>query len=228
MFGFGRRLFGRAASIFQEVLMNVPNKQFRVASHLLIIVVTVLFSLSLYSSRAITLAQSGTPAATQCASVTDSDTTIKIGASVPITGKYASGGMQIQNGYLLGIADVNKAGGVQIGCQRMKLELTIIDDASDSTKTVQNMDTLNSSNQVVAYLGGFGSDLHVAAAAIAEKNKTPYIGVAFAVWGVHQKGFKYLFSPFPKSPTLLHSAFDMMDSLSPKPTNVGIFAEKTD
>src|SRR5262249_52274336 len=79
-----------------------------------------------------------------------------------------------------------------------------------------------------AYLGGFGSDLHVAAAAIAEKNKTPYLGVAFAVYGIHQKGFKYLFSPFPKSPSLVQSAFDMIDTLSPKPTNVGIFAEKTD
>ena len=36
-----------------------------------------------------------------------------------------------------------------------------------------------------------------AAAAIAEKNKVPYIGVAFALQKVHQQGFKYLFSPFP-------------------------------
>src|SRR5262249_55670508 len=45
---------------------------------------------------------------------------------------------------------------------------------------------------------------------------------------IHQKGFKYLFSPFPKSPALTKMSFDMMDSLSPKPTKVAIFAEKTD
>src|SRR5262249_50257737 len=122
---------------------------------------------------------------------------------------------------------INSAGGVVVNCQRMKLHLTILDDASDPTKTVQNLETLNSSN-VVAYLGGFGSDLHAAAAAIAEKNKVPYLGVAFALYKVHQQGFKYLFSPFPKSPDLVKSAFDMIDTLSPKPTKVGIFAEKTD
>src|SRR5579864_2189585 len=213
--------------------MNVPTIYRTPSSRLAIMLVAVLSVFALYSSQSPTLAQSGTPAATaqatqQCASVTDSADTIKIGASVPITGKYASGGVQIQDGYQLGVADINQAGGVVVNCQRMKLDLTILDDASDPTKTVQNMEMLYSNNQVVAYLGGFGSDLHAAAAAIAEKNKTPYLGVAFALYSIHQQGFKYLFSPFPKSPDLVKSAFDMLDTLSPKPTKVGIFAEKTD
>lgn len=212
--------------------MNVPVRQFTSSSRLLIILFTTLFVLSLFSSHAVTLGQGGTPAATaqatQCPSITDSTNTIKIGAVIPLTGRYASGGVQIQNGYQLGVDDINKAGGVVVACQRMKLELTILDDASDPTKTVQNMETLYSSNQVVAYLGGYASDLHAAAAAIAEKNKTPYLGVAFALYQIHQKGFKYLFSPFPKSPDIIKSSFDILDTLLPKPTKVGIFAEKTD
>ena len=221
--------------------MNKSNKN-SLTSRLAILFIAVLAVFALYSSGAAAVAQQATPAATQsaaataaptmqatqCASVTDSTTTINIGASVPITGKYAAGGVQIQDGYQLGVADVNAAGGVVINCVRMKLNLTILDDASDPTKTVQNMETLYANNNIVAYLGGFGSDLHVAAAAIAEKNKTPYIGVAFALYGVHQQGFKYLFSPFPKSPGIVKTSFDMLDSLSPKPTKVGIFAEKTD
>src|SRR5579859_5985015 len=213
--------------------MSVPTKRPILYPRFSLMIVVVLCAFGLYSSHGTTLAQSATPAATaqatvQCASITDSTDTIKIGASVPITGKYASGGVQIQDGYQLGVAGINQAGGVVVNCQRMKLDLTILDDASDPTKTVQNMETLYSNNQVVAYLGGFGSDLHAAAAAIAEKNKTPYLGVAFALYSIHQQGFKYLFSPFPKSPDLVKSAFDMLDSLSPKPTKVGIFAEKTD
>jgi branched-chain amino acid transport system substrate-binding protein len=82
----------------------------------------------------------------------------------------------------------------------------------------------------VAYLGGYGSSLHVAAAPIAEKNKVPYIGVAFALYSVHQKGYKYLFSPFPKSPGLAKAVFDMLDTLpaDKKPKNVAILAESTD
>ena len=49
-----------------------------------------------------------------------------------------------------------------------------------------------------------------------------------AIQQVHDRGLKYLFSPFPKSPSLAVATFDMLDSLSPKPAKVAIFAEKTD
>jgi len=154
--------------------------------------------------------------------------TIKIGAVIPLTGRYAAGGSQVQQGYELAVNDINAAGGVDVGGTKIPLELIILDDESDATKTVQHLETQYSENDVVAYLGGFGSDLHAASAAIAEKNKVPYLGVAFALYGVHQQGFKYLFSPFPKSPALATSTFDLLDSLDPKPTNIAVFQETTD
>ena len=173
-------------------------------------------------------ATGGSSAAPTAAAPSASGATIKIGAVVPITGRYAAGGVQVKTGYELAVEDINKAGGVDVSGTKMPIELTVLDDESDPTKTVQRLETLDSSNQVVAYLGGFGSDLHAAAAAIAEKNKIPYVGVAFALKKIHESGFKYLFSPFPKSPDLAVATFDMLDSLSPKPTKVAIFAEKTD
>ncbi len=155
-------------------------------------------------------------------------TEINIGAVVPLTGRYAAGGAQVKNGYELGVADINSAGGVNVGGTKVPFKLTMLDDESDATKTVQRMETLYNDNKVVAYLGGFGSDLHAAAAAIAEKNKTPYLGVAFALYTVHQQGFKYLFSPFPKSPGISKALFQMIDTLNPKPSKYAIFAEKTD
>jgi branched-chain amino acid transport system substrate-binding protein len=154
--------------------------------------------------------------------------TIKVGVVVPLTGRYAAGGDQVRNGYVLAVDDINKAGGVEIMGTKIPLELVILDDESDPTKTVQHMETLNSEEEVVAYLGGFGSDLHAAAAAIAEKNQIPYIGVAFALYQIHQQGYQYLFSPFPKSPSLAKAYFDVFDSLDPKPLKVAIFAETTD
>jgi branched-chain amino acid transport system substrate-binding protein len=164
----------------------------------------------------------------------DLPATIKLGAVIPLTGRYAAGGNQIKQGYELAVNDINAAGGVDIGGTKVPLELVVLDDESDATKTVQHLETLYSQD-VVAYMGGFGSDLHAAAAGIAEKNKVPYLGVAFAVQGPHNQGFKYLFSPFPKSPALAKTTFDMLDTLktpdtadSPIPTNIAIFAETTD
>jgi len=153
---------------------------------------------------------------------------IKVGVVVPLTGRYAAGGDQVRNGYVLAAEDINKAGGVEVMGAKVPLELVVLDDESDPTKTVQHMERLYSEEDVVAYLGGFGSDLHAAAAAIAEKNKVPYIGVAFALYQIHQQGYQYLFSPFPKSPSLATAYFDVFDTLDPKPLKVAIFAETTD
>src|SRR5881296_2892181 len=127
--------------------------------------------------------------------------TIKLGAVVPLTGRYGAGGAQVRSGYEIAVEQINAAGGVSVGGKKTPLELVLLDDESDATKTVARLETL-AAQGVVGYLGGFGSDLHAAAASVAEKNKIPYLGVAFALAKIHQQGFRYLFSPFWKSPDI--------------------------
>src|SRR5512135_2573078 len=127
---------------------------------------------------------------------------IEIGASIPLTGKFGSLGTQVKLGYDYAIADINAAGGVFVKEYNtsIPLRLTAYDDTSDPTKAVTNLENVFSQQNVVAYLGGAASGMHAATTAIAEKNKVPYLGVSFAWWNIHQRGYKYLFSPFPKSP----------------------------
>lgn len=158
--------------------------------------------------------------------------TIKIGASVPQTGRYGATGLQVKIGYELAVEEINKAGGVMVKeyGKKIPLELIVKDDESDPTKAVAALESLNDKDQVVAYLGGFGSDMHAASAAIAEKNKIPYLGIAFALEAIHQKGYKYLFSPFPKSSAQVE-VFTALKELAPAgqyPKTAAIFQEKTD
>src|SRR5262250_84992 len=138
---------------------------------------------------------------------------IKVGAVVPITGRYGAGGAQVRAGYEIAVEQINAAGGVAVGAQKMRLELVLLDDESDATKTVSRLETA-AAQGVVAYLGGFGSDLHAAAASIAEKNRIPYLGVAFALHKVHEQGFRYLFSPFWKSPDIAEALPPLLNSIS--------------
>jgi branched-chain amino acid transport system substrate-binding protein len=154
--------------------------------------------------------------------------TIKVGAAIPLTGRFGAGGVQVQRGYELAVEAINEAGGVAFQGMKVPLELMVLDDESDPAKTVQRLEELHASEQVLAYLGGFGSDLHAAAAGIAEKNRIPYLGVAFAFQGIHNEGFRYLFSPFPKSPELARTTLDLFDSLDPRPASLFGFIEKTD
>src|SRR3989442_3320245 len=154
---------------------------------------------------------------------------IKIGAVVPLTGRYGPGGAQVRAGYEIAVEQINAAGGVSVGGKKTPLELVLLDDESDATKTVARLETL-AAQGVVGYLGGFGSDLHAAAASVAEKNKIPYLGIAFALNKIHQQGFKYLFSPFWKSPDIGKHTAGLL-ALIPageRPKTVAIFQEKTD
>ena len=160
-------------------------------------------------------------ATTAPAAQTGGSASFTIGSVMPLTGRYASLAAQVKNGYDLAFADLNKNSKIQ-------LQLKVLDDGSDPTNTVQRFESLNSSDTPLAFLGGAGSDLHAAAAAVADKDKVPYIGIAFGLYSVHQRGLKYLFSPFPKSPQIATSLFDLMDGLSPKPSKVAIVAEKSD
>ena len=115
--------------------------------------------------------------------------------------------------------------------KKIPLRLTAYDDESDPTKAVSNLEKVFSEQKVVAYLGGAASGMHAATTAIAEKNKVPYLGVSFAWWNIHQRGYKYLFSPFPKSPDQARDVFAALNELIPadqRPTNVAVFQEKTD
>jgi len=154
---------------------------------------------------------------------------IKVGAVVPLTGRYGGGGAQVRAGYEIAVEHINAAGGVSVGGKKAPIELILVDDESDATKTVSRFESL-AAQGVVAYLGGFGSDLHAAAASVAEKNKIPYLGVAFALNSVHQRGFRYLFSPFWKSPDIGRAMQGLFASIpaADRPKTAAIFQEKTD
>jgi branched-chain amino acid transport system substrate-binding protein len=154
---------------------------------------------------------------------------IKVGAVVPLTGRYAALGSQVRPGYEIAVEHINEAGGVTVGGAKRPLELVLLDDESDATKTVSRMETL-AAQGVVAYLGGAGSDLHAAAASVAEKNKVPYLGVAFALHKIHQQGFRYLFSPFWKSPDIGQQLVPLLTSIpaAERPKKAALFIEKTD
>jgi branched-chain amino acid transport system substrate-binding protein len=112
----------------------------------------------------------------------------------------------------------------------LPIEMILRDDESDPNKTTAAMEELAGQN-ITVYLGGFGSPVHAAGAAVAEKNQIPYLGVATALQALHELGYQYYFSPFPKSPDIAVSVFEMLNASiaeGERPTRVGIFQEATD
>jgi len=164
------------------------------------------------------------------ASAKEAPKTIKIGSSCPLTGPFGSGGAMLKAGYEIAVEDVNQKGGVFVKefNKKIPLELVLMDDSSDFTRTVSIMESLYTSQDVVAYLGGFGSPMQATQGPIAEKNKVPLLFVSSYLYSIHEKGYRYNFSPFPKSPDCAKAVFDMLDAIpaASKPKKVAIFMEK--
>ena len=173
-----------------------------------------------------------TPEVTETAVYPPAPEFIQIGSSIPLAGKYGGLGKQVLAGYQYAVEDINAAGGVFVEEYNTSIPLNFeyYDDESDATKTNTNLEQLYAEYDVVAYLGGAGSDVHAAGAAIAEKNKVPYLGISFAWYNIHLRGYDYLFSPFVKSPAQARDLFLFFDEMvpqDPKP-NIAIFQEDTD
>jgi len=54
--------------------------------------------------------------------------TVKVGAVVPLTGRYAALGGQVKTGYEIGVQHINAAGGVTVGGKNLQIELIMLDD----------------------------------------------------------------------------------------------------
>jgi branched-chain amino acid transport system substrate-binding protein len=181
-----------------------------------------------------TIAETATTAAetTTTGEPMEAPESIKIGAVVPLTGAFGGGGAQIERGYAYAVDAINEAGGVSVeefGTE-IPLELDVRDDASDPNQTTSIMDEL-AGEDIVAYLGGFATPVHAAGSATAERNGIPYLGAATSTQALHEQGYQYFFSPFPKSPDMATTVFEMLDGLIPEgegPLRVGIFQEATD
>lgn len=151
--------------------------------------------------------------------------TIKLGAVIALTGAMASGGKDVKAGYEIAVKHINEAGGVFVKefNKKLPLELIMLDDESDAVKTTTRLDKLYSVDNVVAYLGGFSSDLNVVGMSTAEKNKVPWIGVTVAAEAPFRKGFKYVFVPFSLAGDQVATFYDLLDSIpkDQRPTKIG-------
>jgi branched-chain amino acid transport system substrate-binding protein len=133
---------------------------------------------------------SGAPA-TSAAAATPSPTPgppIKIGMIFPLSGALAQGGKVNVQGIQIAVDQVNAAGGV-FGRQ---IQL-ISTDAPDAATAVANANRLITQDNVSIIVGSVSSDLALAAAPVANRNKVIYWEVQAVSNKLTSQGFQYLF-----------------------------------
>jgi branched-chain amino acid transport system substrate-binding protein len=115
--------------------------------------------------------------------------TIKIGASLPLTGDFSEPGKAAEQGYKVWEAMTNEKGGLL----KRKVQMVIKDDASNQNTIVADYNALISKDKVDLLLGTFSSLLNLPASTVAERNRMLYVEPAGGSPDLFNRGYKYLF-----------------------------------
>jgi branched-chain amino acid transport system substrate-binding protein len=116
--------------------------------------------------------------------------TIKIGASLPLTGEFSEPGKAAQQGYQVWEAMTNEKGGLIDG---RKVKFTFRDDASNQNTVVSDYTSLISRDKVDLLAGTFSSLLNIPASTVAERNRMLYVEPAGGAPEIFDRGYKMLF-----------------------------------
>lgn len=102
--------------------------------------------------------------------------TIQLGAVLSLVGSGAATGVQSRDGMLLAVKQINDSGGVR----GARIELTVVDDASDKAIARQKAQGLIQQGQVLALLGPTLANSAVEVHPLAESLKTPILAVSIS------------------------------------------------
>jgi branched-chain amino acid transport system substrate-binding protein len=118
---------------------------------------------------------------------------IRIGASLPLTGRFSEPGTAARQGYEVWAAMVNEAGGL-LG---RPVELTILDNASDQDTAVADYEKLITVDKVDLVVGPFSSFLVIPTSEVAARYGYAFVEPAGGAPDVFNRGLTNLFFAQP-------------------------------
>jgi branched-chain amino acid transport system substrate-binding protein len=156
-------------------------------------------ALASFAVAAISLSACAGSAVSQAAGNRSGGTVSKIviGALHPTTGANAADGQQMDNGAQLAVDAINAAGGIK-SLGGAKLELAK-GDTQGKADVGQSEATRLIQGGAVALIGTFQSATSANVAAVAERNKVPFVMSVSALDDILQKGYHYSFRLQPNA-----------------------------
>ena len=109
------------------------------------------------------------------AGVAQAQDSIKIGITGPFTGGSSSMGVSMRDGVKLAAEEINKAGGVEVGAKKLKIELIERDDEARNEMGVQIAQEFINKEKVVAAVGYINSGVSLASHRFFQESEIPVI-----------------------------------------------------
>ncbi len=124
-----------------------------------------------------------------CIGLAASAEPIKVGIVLPLTGSEAAFGEIERNSFRMAAEEINAKGGVKGN----KLELLFEDDTGKPEVARSAVEKLISRDKVSIITGGYSSSCTIAATAVAQQFKVPFLVTTGSADEITEKGYEYVF-----------------------------------
>ena len=157
---------------------------------------------------------------------------IKIGAVLPVTGKESKIGGAYKQATEFAVKEINDAGGLDVGGQKRKIDLRLLDDTSEAAKSAQLVEQLIAQDKVHAVIGGYGSQLVQAQSVVPERYGIPYLSGGAGARAIYGRS-KWVFGTLSPVDVLASTQMEFLDALVAsgklkKPLKIALVTENTE
>lgn len=147
---------------------------------------------------------------------------IKVGVVLPLTGTQAAFGEIEKNSFVMGVEEINNAGGVN----GRPIELIIEDDASKADVGRSAVEKLISRDKVIVLTGGYASSVAYAMCAVAQQRQVPFVVNTGSADNITEMGWDYVFRLNPPVSEYPEGLKGFLEEVV-KPKSVAILYENT-
>jgi len=150
---------------------------------------------------------------------------ITFGAALSLTGKTATEGRLVKEGYDIYVKYINEKGGIKVGNKTYKVAIKYYDDQSDANTSAKLYEKFITEDGIKLLLGPYSSGITFPASAVAEKYQVPMVVAHAAAPAIYERGFKYLFGTLTSIDHYTADMIKMAAAATPRGQRVAIFNE---
>ncbi len=149
---------------------------------------------------------------------------LKIGAPLPLTGALAPEGLKQRRGYDIWADAVNTAGGINVGGNRIKVEMVYVDYESNTPRAVQATERMITQDKVTAIFGPYGSGAVKASSSVTERYRIPMLAATASSTEVYNQGYKFIFGTLAPNSAVCEPLAEYMRGAVPNLKRMAIFS----
>ena len=149
---------------------------------------------------------------------------LKVGIPVSLSGQFQVQGRQALVGLQAWADDVNRSGGIVLGCRGARAEVSVIyhDDCSSLEKATQSTDRLITQDRVDLLFGPYSSVLSQAAAQVAESHHRLIWNQGGASDDIYNQGYRWVVGILTPASQYLTGLLPLIREADPEATIVGL------